>query len=200
MDALKTQLNTLKQRGSQLNNNFFESVLEGLIDGVLILTAQGDLHHANALAYEIFDKFCQSADQTQRINTEVNRIYQAIVGSKDVYHDQTVIVESDLDFGTLGRLRLRARWSSVKPQADPMIWITLEDQQRSLQAQAILEVEKYGFTARETEVWLRRKAKVPYREIAQELFITVNTVKKHVKNIRVKIENYGFRQDMQLAN
>ncbi|MEO0537955.1 MAG: helix-turn-helix transcriptional regulator [Cyanobacteria bacterium P01_A01_bin.123] len=200
MDTLRIQLHRLKQRGSQLDNDFLESVLEGFIDGVLILTDQGDLHHANALAYEIIDKFCQSETETQLINQEVSRIYQAIAGSQDLYGDQTVIVESELDFEILGRLRLRARWSTVKPQVDPIIWITLEDQQRSLQAQAILEVEKYGFTARETEVWLRRKARVPYREIAQELFITVNTVKKHVKNIRVKIENYGFRQDMRLAN
>ncbi|MEM6592792.1 MAG: helix-turn-helix transcriptional regulator, partial [Cyanobacteria bacterium P01_C01_bin.73] len=71
---------------------------------------------------------------------------------------------------------------------------------RSLQAQALLDVERYGFTARESEIWLRRKAQVPYRDIAQELFITVNTVKKHVKNIRVKVEDYRFRQEMRMAN
>ena len=230
MKTLQAQLNSLKKRANQFENPFLESILEGFIDGLLILTPAGDLHYANGLAHDILGRFYQLPNQAGLIDQEVNRIHRAVIDSQQWHPEQyhtdpnrlktathsqhrdrqsphypTVVIESELDFEPAGRLRLRARWSPLSLEITelsmpPMIWLTIEDQQRSLQAQALLDVERYGFTARESEIWLRRKAQVPYRDIAQELFITVNTVKKHVKNIRVKVEDYRFRQEMRMAN
>jgi DNA-binding CsgD family transcriptional regulator len=52
----------------------------------------------------------------------------------------------------------------------------------------IAEVDKYGLTPREAEVWLLRRAKYALKEIATELSISLNTVKKHIKNIHAKRE------------
>ncbi len=49
------------------------------------------------------------------------------------------------------------------------------------------DVQKYGLTSREAAVWFFRQSNYSYKEIANKLFISVNTVKKHMKNIYAKI-------------
>ncbi|MGA7937024.1 MAG: LuxR C-terminal-related transcriptional regulator [Kovacikia sp.] len=68
----------------------------------------------------------------------------------------------------------------------PCVLVTLEDRLQSIQNAAISEGQKYGLTPRETEVWLRHRANYSYKEIASELYITFNTVKKHMKSIYAK--------------
>ncbi len=70
-------------------------------------------------------------------------------------------------------------------EADEIV-VTLEDCNSSSQNIAIADAKKYGLTKREAEVWLLRYANLPYKEIAQHLYITINTVKKHIKNIYAK--------------
>ena len=48
------------------------------------------------------------------------------------------------------------------------------------------EIQRYRLTPREAEVWRLRKQGHTYQEIAQELFITISTVKKHVNSILSK--------------
>jgi len=62
----------------------------------------------------------------------------------------------------------------------------MEDQNLSKQMQAITDAKRYGLTPREAEVWSLHQAKLSYKEIAKNLYITVNTVKKHIKNIYSK--------------
>jgi DNA-binding CsgD family transcriptional regulator len=48
------------------------------------------------------------------------------------------------------------------------------------------ESQKYGLTCREQEIWLLHRANYTYKQIALELCITPNTVKKHMKSIYSK--------------
>jgi DNA-binding CsgD family transcriptional regulator len=48
------------------------------------------------------------------------------------------------------------------------------------------EAKKYGLTNRETEIWLLYRANYSYKEIATALYISLNTVKKHMKKIHTK--------------
>ena len=64
--------------------------------------------------------------------------------------------------------------------------MTIEDCNQYNQSIAIADAKKYNLTDREMEVWLLRRANLSYREIANQLYITINTVKKHLKNIYVK--------------
>ena len=67
-----------------------------------------------------------------------------------------------------------------------LLLVTIEDCKQSSQSMAITDAHKYGLTDRETEVWLLRRANLSYKEIAAKLYITINTVKKHLKNIYAK--------------
>lgn len=55
------------------------------------------------------------------------------------------------------------------------------------QSLILAEIERYSLTDREAEVWKLRQQGTSYKEISKQLFISVNTVKKHLKNIFTKI-------------
>ena len=62
----------------------------------------------------------------------------------------------------------------------------MEDVYQPIQNIAIAEAEKYRLTPREKDVWLLYRANYTYKQIAAELCITLNTVKKHMKSIYSK--------------
>ena len=84
------------------------------------------------------------------------------------------------------RLRIRVRWFKFDLGSSPYLLVLLEDQIQSAQRLAISEVDLYGLTPREAEVWLLYRTNYTYKEIAAELYISINNVKKHMKNIRTK--------------
>jgi formylglycine-generating enzyme required for sulfatase activity len=49
-------------------------------------------------------------------------------------------------------------------------------------------IRQYGFTEREAEVWRLRQQGKTDREIAEELFVTANTIRRHLKNVLAKQE------------
>jgi sensor histidine kinase regulating citrate/malate metabolism len=72
----------------QLKNSHFEhskqpsllqAVMEGFVDGVLILSNQGELVHANDCARRIFGQLLQPASQTSPLIEEVWRVYECRV-------------------------------------------------------------------------------------------------------------------------
>ena len=188
----------------QLKNSHFEhskqpsllqAVMEGFVDGVLILSNQGELVHANDCARRIFGQLLQPASQTSPLIEEVWRVYECLLESKDLFYDQKLIIESEIDADNLGAFRIRARWLVLEESAHPYLLITIEDRQQSTQNVAITDAKKYGLTAREAEVWLLRRANHSYKEIADRLYITLNTVKKHIKNIHAKQEAYLWAEE-----
>lgn len=64
--------------------------------------------------------------------------------------------------------------------------IIIEDRHQSLQNLVKLDTYKYGLTRSEEKVWLLPTAKYTYKQITATLCITLNTVKKHMKNIHAK--------------
>jgi DNA-binding CsgD family transcriptional regulator len=78
------------------------------------------------------------------------------------------------------------RWLDLEKSGNPYLLVTVEDRLQSTQNAALTDVKKYGLTHREAQVWLLRQAKHSYKEIAAQLYITINTVKKHMKNIYAK--------------
>jgi DNA-binding NarL/FixJ family response regulator len=60
--------------------------------------------------------------------------------------------------------------------------------QALLRQMALVEAQRWGLTPRQGEVWWLRQCGCSYGEIAQRLFISVNTVKRHCQAIRDQVE------------
>jgi hypothetical protein len=84
-----------------------EGVIESFFHGILILTEQGKLVHVNDLARQICEHFSQVKSQLNPVDKEIWRVYQALIESRNSYHNQPVIIESEITIDKLTRLRLR---------------------------------------------------------------------------------------------
>ncbi|GAB4205160.1 MAG: hypothetical protein Fur006_60970 [Coleofasciculaceae cyanobacterium] len=188
---MNTFANTLERPNTQeqlLDNIFLEGVLEGWMDGVLLLTVQGEWLYANHLARQICQQLSHNQSHPNLVPKEIWRVCQALIDSRQFYANQPVIMESEITTDESLAFRIRTRWFNLDDAKHPHILVTLEDKRQSRQSLAIAEAKQYELTPRETEVWSLRRANYSYKEIAAKLYITLNTVKKHVKNIRAKQE------------
>lgn len=161
-----------------------QGVMEGLIDGVMMITAKGELIHANSHALQICQQFLPLVPQ-EVIPQAVWRCCQAVIDSRELFPQQPLTIEDEIS-SPLGAIRIRVRWLTVENLPQACLLVTLEDQSQSAQHRAIAESIKYGLTTRETDVWRLKRAGCSYKEIAARLFLAENTVKKHIKNIHVK--------------
>ncbi|PSB24521.1 helix-turn-helix transcriptional regulator [Stenomitos frigidus] len=177
---MHTVTSTLKQP------SLLQALLEGFIDGVLILTDQGEWIHANDRARRICNQLTQGLAQPDRVPQEIWRTCQGLIGSLKRYPQTAVTFEDEIITGKTVSYRIRAQWLNLELWQHPCLLITLEDQVQSIQSTAIAEGQQYQLTPRELDVWLRYRASYTYKEIATELYITHNTVKKHMKNIFAK--------------
>ncbi|PSB23492.1 helix-turn-helix transcriptional regulator [Stenomitos frigidus] len=164
----------------------FQGVLESLIDGVLILTHHGEWVHSNYAAHEICQQLNQGQPSIRAVPQPIWRVCQSLIESRDLFPDHPFIIESEIFLSRLSRIRIRARWLELGDVQSPYLLVILEDCYQSLQRQSIAEAQQYNLTPRQTEVWLLRQAGYSYQEMASELWISKDTVKKHLKAIYAK--------------
>jgi DNA-binding CsgD family transcriptional regulator len=165
--------------------SLLEAVIESFVDGILILTTEYELVHTNEYARRICREL--NSNKTNSVPEEILHICESLVDSRELLPDEKVFMEYEIEKSPTVKLRIKARWLTME---DECILVTIEDCYLSNQNSAIADARKYGLTEREAQVWLLRRANLSYREIAQNLYITINTVKKHLKNI------YAKQQDM----
>ena len=189
--SLHSFISTLERQNPQPrqpDNILLQGVIESFFDGILILTEQGEVIQANDLARQICEQLTQGKSQWNPVPKEIWRVCQALIESRSLYHNQPVIIESEITTDKLTLLRIRTQWLKLSAINYPCLLVILEDRYQSVQNLAIAEVDKYGLTLREAEVWLLRRRQYALKEIATELSISINTVKKHIKNIHAKRE------------
>lgn len=180
-------VNTSKIQGSPVqkldsNLTLLQGVVEGLPDGIMILTDRGELSYGNSCARRICR---QLAPNAEAVPSQIWRCCQALIGTGREFH-QTVIVEDEILTEDGITIRIRVRWLDPNNIEFPCVLVTLEDQQQSAQYRAYAEAHRYGLTDRETEVWLLKRIGLTYKAIAAKLHIAEDTVKKHIKNIHAR--------------
>ena len=165
------------------NNHFLTSVLEGFVDGILILNLQSDLVYANTPGARI----CQHlTSRENRVPDEVVRSCDALIESRELYGDRPLVIESEITNEQSQTFRIRVQWLKIDDLPQPCLLVRLEDQQQALQSLAVTEAKRYGLTPREAEVWFLKRCNLSRKEIAAQLYITIDTVKKHLGNIQSK--------------
>jgi DNA-binding CsgD family transcriptional regulator len=183
---------------------FLQEVIEGLQDGVLIVNTAGQIIHGNTAAYKFWEQVQQQLNQNNLLASYIEQretshclppiiwhLCESLIDSKDVFNEKNVILFDELVINKINTFRIRVRWLDLNRNFQdsyqkPYILITIENCYESLKNLAISEVKKYNLTPREGEIWLLYKANYSYKEIAEELYISINTVKKHMKNIHAK--------------
>ncbi|MCG8364578.1 MAG: helix-turn-helix transcriptional regulator [Pseudanabaenales cyanobacterium] len=174
---------------SQPKDFLLKGMVESYVDGILILTERGEWIQANHYARNVCTQLIQNQFQTKKFNRipwPIWRVCEALIETQSMDVDQPVIIESEIANAQFPALRIRARWFKLDAIKPPYLLVILEDRRRSTQYLALTEADQYGLTPREAEVWLLRRANRPCKEIAAELFISLNTVKKHIKSILAK--------------
>ncbi len=174
-------------------NNLLQGVIESLIDGVLILTEQASLVYANHYARQLCDRLLQDASRASAIPHQIWHLCQALIDSRHIFPGQSVMLEDEVGDRKSDAIRVRVRWLELDKTAEPYLLVMIEDRYQSAKRKAIAEGQQFGLTAREAEVWLCRCMHYTYEEIAAELHITVNTVKKHIKSIHAKREEFLYQ-------
>ncbi|MCG8362520.1 MAG: helix-turn-helix transcriptional regulator [Pseudanabaenales cyanobacterium] len=171
-------------RGS--DNILVQAILASGFDGVLILTEQGKWIQANQAARRICDRLSPGSPASGQTPDAIWQVCQALIQSRSSHPQALIIAESELRISASDCFRIRARWFKFGANLHPHMLVILEDRGQALQSQAIAEVDQYGLTPREAEVWLLHRTHYTYKKIALELYISIHTVKKHMKNIRTK--------------
>ncbi len=178
---------------TETNPTLMQGVLEGLTDGVLILSQQGDWIYHNYYAHCICQELNAGQTTLNQVPEAIWRNCLALIDSCDLYPDQPIVIESEVALSRSKIYRIRVRWLILEDSQRPYLMVVLEDRSQSLHNQALAEAMLYELTPRQAEVWLLHRAGFSYQQIADELYITLNTVKRHLKDIR-------FKQKMAMSN
>ena len=168
------------------NNLLLEAVLEAFTDGVILLTSEGKLLHINQCAVQLCRHLQPDFTSTGEMPKSIRRICNSLIESRNLFPNQTFVIEDEMLNSKNKPIRIRVQWMDLPMPNQPYLLVTLEDLNQSTAMSAILEAQQFGLTEREHEVWRLRKSKYNYEEIASELYISVNTVKKHIKSIYAK--------------
>lgn len=172
-----------------------QAVVEGFVDGILILTEYGGWVQANTTAQRLCHQLTpKSAVHPNQpiVPKAIWEVCAALIDDRSVFCKHQLILESEITTPAQVKLRVRAQWLAIDM---PYLLIVLEDCQQSSQNLKDWSVRKYGLTDRQAEVWALRRVGCSYAEIGRQLYITQNTVKKHLKDIYAKIREVEEWQD-----
>lgn len=169
------------------------AAIESFTVGLVIVAQDGTILHKNKHAQVLLEDMpCPSSTAIPK-----NLWYccQSLMEHQEeqadfLSDDCNIILEDEIptDHGTIHMRAQWFDWDNSVYQSNDCFLITLEDRQQSLTVIANQEAQRYGLTNRETDVWCLKRMGHSYKEIASRLFISENTVKKHLKNIYSKKE------------
>ncbi|MGF1521069.1 MAG: helix-turn-helix transcriptional regulator [Leptolyngbyaceae cyanobacterium] len=160
--------------------------LEPHIGSVLVLTEDLKVLYATASLPNRLEELTEPETNGTVVTQEVALICQVLKQSRDRFPGQNWAIEFDIFTKTGTVLHIRSRWLKLEGIDSPCILLVVEDRQQLVQDMVRNEAEDWGLTAREQEVWFLHQDGCTYRQIAEKLYITINTVKKHMRNVHGK--------------
>jgi len=164
----------------------WQGIIESLSDGILILDVQGEIIYANECAKQICHQLNQELPKPLSLPPSIWNICQILIESSSLFPHKNIVFSDEITAGVGDAFAVRVQWLNLAQFERPCLLVTLENKSHSLQTVAIAEAQIYSLTPTETKVWLLYRANYTYKQIAAALYITINTVKKHMKNIHAK--------------
>lgn len=177
-----------------------QGILEGMPDGILIVSEDGKILQSNYLGRHLCEQLIDRPTPIDAVPRLIQRLCDSLLDSRETFAHEDIIhvlLEEDIQTKDEVTIRVRVRWLSQDD--DPLrILVVLEDRVQTARIRAIADCQRYGLTDREAEVWQYRCVGCTYKEIAQQLFITIDTVKKHVKSIHVKRDMFQMLNEKRV--
>lgn len=167
------------------------AAIESFTVGLVIVGWNRKILHHNKYAQDLLHKISHpSSHVIPKILWDIchRLIEDHNESSNDLSKNQTTILEDEIpiDHRNIHIQVQQFKWRSYGYHSREFFLITLEDRQKRLTTIVDQEAQDYKLTPREAEVWHLKRLNHSYKEISNILFISENTVKKHVKNIHAK--------------
>lgn len=167
-----------------------QALIEECIGGILVFTDQQQLVYSSRAAQRVLSQLQTESGAKNFIPNEIWHICRSLIQSRHLFPDQNWLIEFDIFTNATTTLHISARWLNLEAIPYPCLLLTLEDRQQAIINLVLEEAERYGLTPREKSVWLLQNNNYTYKQIATELGITPNTVKKHMRSIYAKKKIY----------
>jgi DNA-binding CsgD family transcriptional regulator len=170
---------------------FLQVLIDDLIHGTIVMDEKGDrLLYSNHYADRILRQFVLYEPSLDFLPPEIRHICKSFIETRKQFPHQHWVTESEIVLDNTTSVSVQARWLNLDLLDTPCLVVLVRDQQRSMKKLMLEEAQHYGLTSREQEIWMLHRNHYTYKQIADELHITHNTVKKHLKSIRVKQKAY----------
>lgn len=162
------------------------AALANLQDGFIIAGQAGRIRQMNEPAKRICSLLRTSLFESDEaeLPVEIWRVCKSAIENQNVLSFQKIGLEAEIILPEIGAVRVRVQ--TIKIAQTPCLLIVLEDRQQTIRNRALSDAAMFGLTERETEIWQLRLRGDGYKDISAALWISVDTVKKHVKNILAK--------------
>jgi DNA-binding CsgD family transcriptional regulator len=182
----------------EFDNSFLSALEIFRKEGLLIISKSLSFLYVDLKANEICQRFLKNSVKGFNLASIV-----AEIASKFIYLSNVVgeVILKDYQYSEFHWLRIRAvgLLSNMKfineSIEEPWFILFLEDMNERLDEELIVDKEKYGLTEKELEIHKFLLLSKTYKNIAEMLCISLNTVKFHVKNINQKKCDYFNTKD-----
>ena len=193
MPIMNSSFNAQSFENEAVISSLLQTALDNLVDGLLIVAASGRVLQANAMATRVChglvssdNSGCQLSQIPKVLWTLCHPIFKNMVSGIETH----LGLEIDITDAQHQPIRVRIQPLNLKVQQEDCLMLILEDRQQAHRRRAMADGKRYGLTPREIDVWELRLQNQSYEAIANTLFITENTVKKHVKSVLAKRRVY----------
>ena len=176
----------------------FETLLERLFPshGLVLLDDNGHLLQSSPKARKVCNSLNGGIPKKQNsyalkegsvdLPSEIQVVYKALLESQSMFAGQRIQLHEDIFLEDSIRIHLNAEWIQLGIEDPHHVLITIEDLTEVSHQRALFDAYRFNLTSREMEVWELYLQGLSYRQISKKLFITMNTVKKHMKTIHSK--------------
>ena len=171
--------------GLRRNCAVLTALAEDAAIGALFFDGRGRLGRENAF----FEELMCCEPERDRVRAEVSRAVQGALGITSLKHPASVARRANSEIRTrAARYRIAATFLDEEQSLDSITVIALVDkvEEKSISARELNT--RFSFTRREIEVAMLLRRGLSSRQIAAELGISVNTGRRHVESVLLKLD------------
>lgn len=161
-------------------------ILPSILEGIILFDENDRLIYMNSKASTVIQRILENCQSSGNIPHEIVYIKDMMIEVKEKFPQENWVNEFNVCVNHLTVIHIYARWIQGNGSGQSYLLLKMEDKNQLNQDLLLDEAKRLGLTLREQEVWLLSKTNYTYKQIAEILDITLNTVKKHMKSILVK--------------